>query len=64
MSSLNDVLERITEVRDEEQEAHENVPESLQETDAYYEVEYILDELDEAISSIEDAISALEYLED
>ena len=48
-------------IHDEEEEAYENTPESLQETDRYAESEEAVYKMEDADSSIQDAI---DYLND
>lgn len=47
-------------VRDEEQEAYENMPESLRESERGLKMEEGLDTLDNALSDLEDMESSLE----
>lgn len=63
------VIDRLTEVQedvqcilDEEQECHDNTPESLQETDRYAESEDAISSIEDAVSSIGDAVDYLSEL--
>ena len=47
---------------DEEQEAYDNIPESLQGSDAAYESEEAVENLSTANENVEDAIDALEQI--
>jgi hypothetical protein len=57
-----DLLEKasaiLDQVRDEEQEAFDNMPENLQESDKGQAMQQSLDDLDAAIECIGDAISS------
>lgn len=46
--SFIDIMDEIESIKDEEQEAMDNMPESLQETDRYYDMESNVDDLDNA----------------
>lgn len=57
--SLSNAIAIIEEVRDEEQEKLDNMPESLQMSSRYDEMEAGIDSLEDIISSLEDAEAAL-----
>ncbi len=57
---LENVQGDIENVLDEEDEARENMPESLQETDRYTTSEEASEAMDMSIDSIGEAISAIE----
>lgn len=57
---LEEQLEELNALRDEEEEAYDNLPESLQETERGEAMQEAIDNLDSAVSSIEEAIEALE----
>jgi len=62
---IGDVLEilraiDLESIKDEEQDAFDNMPESLQQGDRGQDAETAISNLEEAINSIESAISALE----
>lgn len=52
--SLDDVISQIEEIKDEEQEALDNMPEGLQQTERGDRMQTAIDTMDEAISAIED----------
>ena len=60
MEHLSLSREILEVVRDEEQEAFENLPENLQESDRGQKMEEAADALDTAISDLEDVESSLE----
>ena len=64
LNRINDQLGEICDVMqsilEEEEEARDNTPESLQETDAYYKREAACDAMEEASESVREAISVLE----
>lgn len=64
---LSDILGDIENIKDEESEALENIPESLQETERYAQSEAAADNLEEAYAifsdmrdSLDDVINSLE----
>lgn len=62
-SRLLDEAKSILETTlDEEDEARDNTPESLQETDRYYESEEASEAMSNAIDSIDEAVSALDEI--
>lgn len=60
INALTDLKYDIECVKDEEDEAKENLPESLQSSDRYEQMENAVNSMDNAYSYIEDAISNLE----
>lgn len=65
--SLNRIINALTELKDdletvkgEEEEAMDNMPESLQDSDRYCAMEEAVDNMDNAIDELDDVI---EYLE-
>lgn len=50
--SLDDVISQIEEIKDEEQEALDNMPESLQQSERGAKMQTAIDTMDEAISAI------------
>lgn len=52
----NDILEAV---KDEEQDAMDNVPESLQESEKYEAMEEAVDSMDDAMSNLQDIIESL-----
>ena len=61
-SILEDVKSRLSTVIDEEQEAFDNMPESIQGSDRGCESEEALDSMNDALDSIESAIEYLDIL--
>ena len=66
-ATLNAIMNAITEqkyalesVRDDEETAKDNLPESLQGSDRYDTMEEAVNAMDDAICSIEEAINRLE----
>lgn len=59
-ASLQEVHSILEELRDEEQSAYDNMPESLQSSDRGQATEAAAGELDNATSSLQDVIDALE----
>lgn len=56
------LLEQLRAIQEEEQKALENVPESLQYTDRYGDMEQAAEVLDEAADTLEDTINGLEAI--
>ena len=56
---LDSALQIISDVRDDEQDALDNMPENLQSSDRYSEMENAVDTTDEAIDEIEDISESL-----
>ena len=59
VDALNELKGQIDELYEEEQEAFENIPESLQGTERYEVAENAVDMLESASSGLEDVISFL-----
>lgn len=57
---LEELQSSIESVRDEEQECMDNIPENLQGSERYDTAEQAVDNLDSAISSIEELIEAID----
>lgn len=57
IAALRDLLE---EVKGEEEEYRDNMPENLQNSERYYVAEEACDNLDSAISSLEEALDYIE----
>ena len=57
---LDSIRTDVESILDAEQEAFENIPESLEGTDRYEQAEEAVSNLDDALSSLEDAIDSLE----
>lgn len=65
--TINSIYERLyelrnllEEVKDEEEEYRDNIPENLQGSERYIRTDEILDDLDSAISSLEETLDYLE----
>lgn len=57
---LLDMLTEIEEIRDEEQEAYDSLPESLQDGDKGTKMSEAVDNLESAYSSLEEVAESLE----
>lgn len=62
ISVLNGVMEVISELCAQEEEAFDNLPESIQESDSGDEMQGYIDSLSTACDSLEDAIDSLEEI--
>lgn len=62
ISKLNSCADDLTNVKEDEDESRENIPENLQGGDAYSLSEVASDKLDDAISDIQQAITTLEEI--
>lgn len=60
LDQLQGAYSNLERARDEEQDAFDNMPEGLQESDRGAEMEENIEALDNAISALDDAISALQ----
>ena len=60
INALGDLKSSLELVHDEEEETMDNVPESLQESDAYCAMEEAVDNMDTAMDALDEAIDALE----
>ena len=59
-SKLSDLKAEIEQIRDEEQEAYDNLPESIQDSPRGERMEEAIDELYDAASDLEGVIDTLE----
>ena len=59
MEGLEELLSQLEELKDEEEECLDNVPENLQGTERYQNSELALGYMEEAVDSIENAISCI-----
>lgn len=59
-SSLADAMDRLSEIRDEEQEAYDNMPEGLQSGDRGQLMQEAIDTMDEWSSEIETIKNTIE----
>ena len=57
------MYDNLSSIRDEEDEARDNMPENLQDSDKYSESEECSDKMQDALDSGEEAVSVLEELE-
>lgn len=66
LSALSEQLEEINdsirEILSEEEDARDNTPESLQDTEAYTEREDACDGMEEVIGYLDDAIAAIDEI--
>lgn len=62
IEKLRECSEGLSEVKEEEDEARDNIPESLQETDTYYSSEACSDNIEEAIYEINNVADTLEEI--
>ena len=60
LGEMDDLLSDIDNVREEENEALNNMPESLMETDRYAQIEAAADNLEEAYDTFSDMKGSLE----
>lgn len=60
IEKLSCLLDEVEDVRQEEEEALDNMPESLQETERYEAMQTAVDNLDTVVSGIEEFIELLE----
>ena len=60
IASLNEIKDKVESIMENEQEKYDNMPEGLQDSERADEMLEAIDNLDSAVSSIEDAV---EYLE-
>ena len=63
LTKLEDIKEDILELRDEEQEYYDNIPESLQGGKKALGAENTISNMDEAIDSLEEAARAVDEAE-
>lgn len=57
---LNRASNIVEQVKDEEQDCMDNIPESLQETDRFYMMDEAVDALQDALDSINEASESIE----
>ena len=62
ITQLDDIQQAITELQNEEEEARDNLPESLIDSDRYYSMDEAVNALEYAAGSIESEV--LHYLEE
>lgn len=59
MSGLEELIERIECVQSEEEEAYDNMPEGLQESERGEQMQEYISNLEDAASSVQDAVDYL-----
>lgn len=59
MSCLEELIERIECVQSEEEEAYDNMPEGLQESERGEQMQEYISNLEDAASSVQDAVDYL-----
>lgn len=57
---MDEAVSLLNDIKDEEQDAYDNMPESLQESERGCRMSEAIDNIDEAISSIEEAQQHIE----
>lgn len=62
ISQLNDILDEIYMISDEEKEAYDNLPESLQESERGNAMHECSDLIEDAASTLNDLIQDIEYI--
>ena len=62
-TAIQEACDTLNEVRDEEDEAYDNLPESLQEGDRGDAMQEAIDTLDDAIAYLDDVIGYLDDLD-
>lgn len=62
ISQIQDIIIDVESIRDEEQDVMENIPENLQGSQRYCDMEEYVDSMDEVISSLEEACNSLESI--
>ncbi|MQR93712.1 hypothetical protein [Fictibacillus phosphorivorans] len=60
INKLNECNSELESIKEEEQDAFDNFPEGLQESERGEAMENAISEMEDAISSMEDAISSIE----
>ena len=63
LSLIEKAYDLLTDAKDEEEEAFDNLPESLQESERGMTMQDNVDNLDTAVTSLEEAKDALENIE-
>lgn len=59
LDTLDEAIGQIEDVRDEEQEAYDNLPENFQESSRGQDIQEAIDSMDSIIRSIEDVKSMI-----
>ena len=60
LNALQDAMSELEYIKDEEQEAYDNLPESLQESEKGETMQEYVDDIDSVISDLDSVISDLE----
>lgn len=60
INGLNDLLDELNTVKEDEEDAMDNIPESLQGSAMYESMEEAVDHMNDAFDALEDVISSLE----
>lgn len=63
-SQLEEIKYDVESIKDEEEEKKDNIPENLQETDRYYDLENAVETLEYFLDKFDEADSTLEELEE
>lgn len=61
---LDEIADDFEQIRDEEQEAYDNMPENIQESERGETVEAILFNLDEILENLRDTYDSMQHFED
>ena len=59
---LNECIDDLSTIKEDEDDARDNIPENLQEGEAYHASEECSDKLEDAISWIKDVVDSLETI--
>lgn len=59
---LNDCKDDLESIKEDEDEARENIPEPFQDCDTYCESEECSDKIEDAISDLKDIVQSLENI--
>jgi len=59
VSSLEDIQAQLASIKGDEESAHDNMPESRQDSDLYYEQEEAIEAMENADGSLQEAIDYL-----
>lgn len=62
ITKINSCVDDLTLVKDDEDEARENTPENLQSADAYSISQEYSDKMDDIITDLQEAVTALQDL--
>lgn len=62
ITSIKEILEMISDIQENEQNSYDNLPEGIQDSEMGYKMEDNIEDLDEALSSMESAVESLNNL--